>query len=543
MIGTLVGRKYMVLRRIGKGGMGAVFEAEHEATGRRVALKVLSKSLLTEDDSFSDVSESLRADYEETVLRFEREARVAARIESEHVVQILDAGREAISGRPYLVMELLRGDNVSQAFKRHGALRPDTALRIAAQACEGLMAAHQAGVVHRDIKMGNLLLAERGQGRLIVKVLDFGIARVRMEEFHKAHQDPLTRTGSVLGSPQYMAPEQASGLKSLDHRADIWSLSVVLYRALSGKTPFDEATLGALILALHTKTPTPLQDVAPWVSPRIAAIVHRGLQRDPNERFATAGEMLSALLELLPDGTALTQDQIVGVSDEERAAVAERYAGVSAAATAELATRITAESSETHLEFRTSSPPPRRKISWPVWVGLVVVLLVAGGLTASRLLGDHGPGAAESSPVASTAPSAAPWATGSASATAEAAPAQHEAAITVDPRDAKVEVDGQVVENVDGVVLLSGTLGSIHPVTLRDGKRKRTVDVVITEQGAKPSLVSIGKARTGRPATAAAKPTAPAAAVTAAPKAVHPPPTRPPASPKPGHVGATESFE
>ena len=281
MIGTTVDGKYEVLSLLGKGGMGAVYEVLHTGTNLRLALKVI------------DAGEA--AKHKPLVVRLQREARAAGAIASPNILQVVDAGTDPSTDTPYLVMELLEGEDLQQALNRVGALRPDVALRIIAQAAIGLGKAHEASVVHRDIKPANIYLARQRDGELVVKILDFGIAKLKQDELSQL-EGSLTRTGSVLGSPLYMSPEQARGTKSIDHRADLWSLGVVAYQLLTGRTPcHDIDALGELILAICSELPPCVQDFAPWVDLSVAATVHRALALDAAERFQTAGDMFDEI--------------------------------------------------------------------------------------------------------------------------------------------------------------------------------------------------------------------------------------------------------
>jgi serine/threonine protein kinase len=302
VIGRTIGGKYAIVRRLGEGGMGAVYEARHTGTGRRVALKVITGELVRDA---------------RLVERFEREALAAGAIESEHIVQIFDVGRDEASGEPFLAMELLSGEDLHQILARLGPIPADVALRIGVQACQGLQKAHEAGIVHRDIKPANLFLAARGSGDLVVKVLDFGIAKMTLVEPGSTQKKgPLTRTGTLVGSPLYMSPEQTRSKGALDHRTDIWSLGIVLYQALSGRTPFDQAeSLGDFILAVCTTAATPLRVTAPWVDAAVAQVVQRALAIEPGDRYQTADEMREALLAFLPDGAALRTSMLVPALD------------------------------------------------------------------------------------------------------------------------------------------------------------------------------------------------------------------------------------
>jgi eukaryotic-like serine/threonine-protein kinase len=281
--------RYEIVRMLGQGGMGVVFEARHTGTGRRVAVKEIVGDAAAKDRVL--------------VERFQREARATASIETQHIAPVLDTGTDPATGHPYLVMELLTGRDLQDLIVEAAPLREPIALRIAAQACTGLARAHAAGVVHRDIKPANLFLARR-DGEVVVKLLDFGVARVK--EAAQTIEHRLTQTGVMLGTPLYMSPEQVMGAKDLDHRTDLWSLGVVLYEALSGTTPHESIdTLGGLMVAICGKPGRRLQEAAPHVRDSTAAIVERALRLDIADRYQTAAAMLDDLDRLLPGGMAL----------------------------------------------------------------------------------------------------------------------------------------------------------------------------------------------------------------------------------------------
>jgi serine/threonine protein kinase len=306
LIGSTVDGKYEVIRLLGKGGMGAVYEVLHTGTNRRLALKVI------------DAGEA--AKHKALVVRLQREARAAGSIASRNILEVVDAGTDPITDAPYLVMELLEGEDLQQALNRVGALPPDVAMKIIAQAAIGLGKAHEARVVHRDIKPANIFLARQRDGEIVVKILDFGIAKLKQDELSQL-EGSLTRTGSVLGSPLYMSPEQARGAKTIDHRADLWSLGVVAYQLLTARTPYQEIdALGELILAICSELPPCVQDFAPWVDIPTAATVHRALSLDAGERFQTASSMYDEIcshLDVDPEtgkpNLRLDASMIVGV--------------------------------------------------------------------------------------------------------------------------------------------------------------------------------------------------------------------------------------
>ena len=277
LLGQVVGG-YRVEKLIGRGGMGSVYEAS-DGKGRCVALKVLNDSLLSKPGSLQ---------------RMVREAKSLAKIASHHVVRVLDAGVDPVGNRPYLVMELLKGMDLERYLLRCGALDPGPVVRLFIGVCEGLEAAHAAGVIHRDIKPSNIFLHEDPDGQAIPKLFDFGIAK---HVDSSVDASALTRTGAIIGSPRYISPETAQGAKRIDRRCDIWSLGVTLYESLAGVNPWQEYNnVGELLIAICTKPVPPLREFAPWIDPGLAKVVERCISRNADERYQSAAE-LSADLE------------------------------------------------------------------------------------------------------------------------------------------------------------------------------------------------------------------------------------------------------
>jgi serine/threonine-protein kinase len=218
-------------------------------------------------------------------------------------------------------MECLAGEDLQRLLDRTGPLPPDVALRIAAHALLGLARAHEAGIVHRDIKPANLFLARDGGGAVTVKILDFGIAKIKADVLGAQHLTDLTGTGDILGSPAYLSPEQAQNSKNVDLRTDLWSLGCVLYCALSGQAPHQHLpAIHAIILAICCSPARPLRERAPWVSAEHALVVHRALEIEPDKRYPSAAAMLDAIRPLVPGGLAIHEEMLSGLPPELSAA-------------------------------------------------------------------------------------------------------------------------------------------------------------------------------------------------------------------------------
>jgi eukaryotic-like serine/threonine-protein kinase len=265
---VLLEGRYRLVRMIGSGGMGTVWEAEDENLGRPVAVKVLSESL---------------TGGERAVRRFEREARAAARLSGPHVAAVYDFGRS--EGSPYIVMELVRGETLADRLAREGPLPPRDAARIATQVAEALEEAHAAGVVHRDVKPDNVMLTSTSD----VKVMDFGIAAA-------AWAERITTSDLFLGTPSYVAPEQAKGEKTTP-ASDVYALGAVLYEMVAGRPPFVGESPVAVAVAHVREDPPPLAQLAGDVPPNIAAAAMTALAKNPAERPASAAAFASMLRE------------------------------------------------------------------------------------------------------------------------------------------------------------------------------------------------------------------------------------------------------
>lgn len=272
---TIIGKRYRVIRQLGAGAMGSVFEAEHTWTRARVALKVMK-----EEFANSDVF----------VSRFMTEAQTAAALQHPNIVRVLDMGQDEDTGELFLVQELLSGRDLGKHLKASGKLSIAHALAIVVPLMEALVAAHAKGVVHRDLKPDNIFLTQTEQ-RVVPKLIDFGIAKVLGDDANGRHQ---TRTGAFIGTPYYVSPEQAAGDRGLDGRSDVWSLGVVLYQMLSGERPFTATTASLLIVAIVRDAPRPLIAAAPDLPPAFTEVVMRALVRDRDGRYPSMQAFLDA---------------------------------------------------------------------------------------------------------------------------------------------------------------------------------------------------------------------------------------------------------
>ncbi|HEX8053476.1 MAG TPA: protein kinase [Thermoleophilaceae bacterium] len=277
-----VAGRYRIEGRLGAGGMSTVFRAQDQVLERPVAVKLLAEHL-AEDEAF--------------VARFRREALAAARLQHPNIVQVFDSGQDAQSGRHYIVMEFVEGPSCADLLRQHRMFDAEDTVRIVRDACHGLDYAHRAGVIHRDVKPGNLLVAsETGT----TKLADFGIAKA-------AEQTRITQVGSVLGTAAYLSPEQAAG-EETGTASDIYSLGVCTYQFLAGRLPHEYGSLTELALKQQQETAVPITEFRQDVPPELDRAVRASLERDPNRRYSTALEMATALeAGLRGESTAATE--------------------------------------------------------------------------------------------------------------------------------------------------------------------------------------------------------------------------------------------
>lgn len=291
-VGTLLAEKYRLDRVLGQGGFGTVYAGIHEWTNRPIAAKILDQSLSSD----------------EFVRRFLQEARAAAKIEHPNVVQVLDMGKDS-DGAVYLVLELLKGEELTQVLRRRGRLPVADTLAYLLPVMDALADAHQRGIIHRDLKPANIFVSIDPMGRTIPKLLDFGIAKDKNDDSMQ------TRTGQVWGTPSYMSPEQATGHSDVGPPADVWSMGVVLYQTLAGELPFKAASTAEILARILTTRARSLGEVTPDLPPQLVRVLDRALEPDPRHRYADMGAFLGEIvgvaqaLDLLPESVREVLDR------------------------------------------------------------------------------------------------------------------------------------------------------------------------------------------------------------------------------------------
>lgn len=305
MSAQLISERYELGERLGLGGMSTVQLAFDRRLERYVAVKLLAEHL-AEDHQF--------------ISRFRREALSAARLVHPNIVQVYDFGTDDASGRHFIVMEYIRGQSGAEILREHTRLSVTDTLELVDGACRGLEHAHRMGVIHRDVKPGNIMRSDEGA----VKLADFGIAKATLDQTSQ-----ITQVGSVLGTAAYLAPEQAAG-EEAGPAADLYALGVVTYQLIAGRLPYDAGSLTELALLQQRQVPPRLDEVSPGVMPELAIAVHKALQLEPSQRYASAEEMRGALREgargVMPDGAEETMATSVYYDDPTEATRVEHDA-------------------------------------------------------------------------------------------------------------------------------------------------------------------------------------------------------------------------
>jgi eukaryotic-like serine/threonine-protein kinase len=365
-LGEILEGKYRILRLLGEGGMGSVFEGEAIRLRRRVAIKVLR------DDHSTDHETELAA-------RFQLEAQAAGRIGSRHVVDVLDLGRLP-SGAPFMVMEYLDGESLRSRIASQAPMAPADLYPILLQLLEGVGAAHTAHVIHRDLKPDNIFLVKQADGGDFVKLVDFGISKFRDEGAVNGDGLALTQTGAMMGTPYYLAPEQANGSSPIDERTDLYALGVVLYECLTGNVPYSASGFNELLFRIVLDQPTSIRQLAPNADPAFVSLVERAMHKKPAERFQSAAEM-SRAFQAWANGVAYEAPR--GVTGAHRAlgapAGSARF-GNATVADGDHQTSNPALQTWSHSQLSEAASVhelPRNKTRYGAWLALGAVLVCA----------------------------------------------------------------------------------------------------------------------------------------------------------------------
>ena len=304
MVNKIIDSKYKVKKRIGGGGMGVVYLAEHQMMQRNVAIKIIHPNRIDEED------------YEEFLMRFQREARTASKIEHPNVITIFDFG--VFEARPYLVMQYNPGKTLTKILKEEGHLSVERTYKIIKQVCAALRASHQRGIIHRDLKPDNVMITDSSDGQEFVQVLDFGLAKAMNSD---SGANKVTQSGVVLGTLEHVAPEHVQGLDQ-DTRSDIYGLGVLLYQMLSGSTPFKGDTPVELMFKHVNEAVPEFNEVTPEVKvPKsVQALVMKALEKDPEKRQQTVQQLVAEYASALKESKVKKKKAIEAKRKREDAA-------------------------------------------------------------------------------------------------------------------------------------------------------------------------------------------------------------------------------
>ncbi|HUS29197.1 MAG TPA: protein kinase [Kofleriaceae bacterium] len=440
--GSTIGQ-YRVIRKIGEGGMGAVYEAQHTLIGRRAAIKVLLPEL---------------SSHREIVDRFFNEARATTSISDPGIVQVFDFGVHT-DNSAFIVMEFLEGEPVDSRMKRFGRLTPFDALRITRQCAGSLAAAHQRGIVHRDLKPENIFLVkdQEAQGGERAKILDFGIAKLSNNE-----SSTKTRTGMMMGTPVYMSPEQCRGAGSVDHRSDIYSMGCVLYHMLTGRPPFDAEGMGELIAMHLREQPKPPSELVQGIN-IVDEVVLTCLAKDPAQRLQTMTDLQRACDAVMARITnSGASAQTVALATPVPPGFRSEFPQA-AAAPLQPATQVlgkpTTLSAATG-EAGTTPPTPRRRVGLFAGIGV----LVAGGIVAAVVMAGGSKPKPESGTAATPGSNAAP---------VTAVPADAPAVVTAVPPDAAPVAPPDAAEIATSPPDAGTTAAAVVTTPVKDPKRPK----------------------------------------------------------------------
>ena len=431
-VGEIVAGSYRLVRVLGEGGMGTVYEAQHLRLDRRFAVKVLKPEIAANAEMFD---------------RFRREAEISSASRHENVVEVFDFNVDK-DGAPYIVMEFLEGETLADRVARRGRLGLEETARVVEEAASGLEATHARGVVHRDLKPQNLFLVRRAKRHDFVKILDFGISKVLHVE-----GDFTTKQGSVLGTPNYMAPEQLEG-GDVDARTDVWALGAIVYECLTGQRAFSGPTIPGVLYAVCHAEPRPLRELAPEVSQSVADVIARAIRKKRSERYETADAFRRAFLTACgravsiapgPSGSP-TQPGVPTLSVDAKIVVRSMDTGDGSAPTMaaiglgaqELGASMAATPATLGTASHAMAVPRATKARWPlVMLGAIVVAGAVGTVVWRGSVDRRAP----SAPLAPAAADSGP----AAPSVVPAAAASIELHLRIEPANASVLLDGTPV--------------------------------------------------------------------------------------------------
>lgn len=466
LVGTILNERYQILRLLNEGGMAKIYVAIHKVLRREVAIKVLKGGC---------------ADDADVVQRFINEGRAAGNLGHPNIVECTDIGTTP-DGKPYLVLELLSGHTLADEIIRSGAMPIGRAAKIASRIADALATAHVSGIVHRDLKSDNVFLSRKRGVVDWVKVLDFGVS--------KFDSEPVgTQKGSMLGTPDFMAPEQVVDAAAVDLRADIYALGVILYEMLSGRRPFHGIAFPMVLYAIAHEPAPALESFRSDLPPELVALVNKAMAKRPEERQSSMFELLAGL-EPFADRVSMdaSMDDLVASSSARLSVLPFPELHMDADEERRRSSSSGAAPTSSTLPNPSQNRNAQTAVSGFGGVGLISLLIVAAlGFVWWR--STHPGGSAAPSP-----------------ATEQAQKDGMEVNLAIVPPSAQVEIEGRPVVVKNGMVKIKGAIGTVHYVRAFVGTNESRAEVVISVDGAIPARIEVVVPPPGQPAPSAATP-------------------------------------